>query len=411
MADEPTKKAVIFVDDEPNVLSGLRRMLRPFRKDWNMDFVASGLDALERMATQAYDVIVTDVRMPGMDGTELLTKISQRYPKVVRIVLSGEMGDDTRLRVLELAHQHLSKPCDADLLRHTVERACALHGLLTDPKLEGIISQMGHLPSLPSNYAELLAELRSEQTNFDRITQIISRDVGMSVKVLQIVNSAFIGIRTKVGNLNQAITLLGLKTISSLALSVQAFSQFDVSKVKDFSVDVLMNRSVATGALAKRIAEMLGYRDLADDAFMAGLLQDTGKLVLIERMSKEYAKVMTLGKRDVRLIVPAEYKLLDTSHAEVGAYLLGLWGLPDPILEALAYHHRPNDYLVRDFTPLTASHLADLIAICPEGAPIGPFVNPSSRAYLQDMGLLKELPALQAMAREDADAEKTAKAG
>jgi HD-like signal output (HDOD) protein/ActR/RegA family two-component response regulator len=400
METQQEKKLILFVDDEPNVLSGLRRMLRPFRNDWEMDFVASGQEALDRMAQKSYDVIVSDVRMPKMDGCELFTQVSEKHPKTIRIALSGETGEDAGLRLLELAHQRLSKPCDPEHLRTTVSRACALHGLLSDPQLEALISQMGRLPSLPTLYAELMAELRSPNTNFERVTQIIAKDVAMSAKILQLVNSSFMGLRSKVTSLTQSITLLGLKTIRSLALSVQAFSQFDDRKMKHFSLDAMMNHSVATATYARKVAEMENHRDMADEAFMAGLLHDTGKLVFIERLPEVFDKAIVLSHAKGKPLTEIEHELIGTTHAEVGAYLLGLWGVQDTTLETLAYHHRPGDCLNTSFSPLTAVHIADMIESCPPGMPLSEMLTEGSLGYIEAMGLAHRIPAWEALAEE-----------
>jgi len=352
-------KNVLFVDDEPRVLSGLQRMLRPMRHEWNMTFVNSGREALDKLAAAPFDVIVTDMRMPEMDGAELLHHVSERHPDTIRIVLSGQTDDETAMRVVDLAHQCLAKPCDPERLKHTLQRASALRGVLSDPGLEKLVSKMDHLPSLPSLYGELLKELKSPQSTSQRVAKIVAKDVGMTTKTLHLVNSAFFGLRYNVTSLDQAIALLGMKTVRSLAMTVQVFSQFESIKVADFSVQGIMDHSVATGTYAKQIAAIEGRKEYADEAFMAGLLHDTGRLVLLDRMPEKYAETLTLSKESKIPLVQAEKDVFGATHAEVGSYLLGLWGLPDPTLEALAYHHNPDECLHRQFSPLTAVHAAN----------------------------------------------------
>src|SRR5262249_34954838 len=109
-------KRILFVDDEPQVLEGLQRILYPLPREWKMEFVASGNEALKRLGETEFDVLVTDVRMPEMSGIELLAEVVERYPQVIRMVLSGTVDQDLTLRSAALAHQYLVKPCDAQAL-------------------------------------------------------------------------------------------------------------------------------------------------------------------------------------------------------------------------------------------------------------------------------------------------------
>jgi len=221
----PNKKRVLFVDDEPRILDGLKRMLRHMRDEWEMSFVESGEAALKVLESARFDVVVSDMRMPGMDGAELLTRVMERYPQIVRIVLSGHADKEMILKTVRPAHQYLSKPCDPEKLRSTVARASALRGLLADELLKQLVSQMSTLPSAPSLYNEVMNELRSGEGSVQRVGEIVSKDVGMTAKILQVVNSAFFGVPRHVESPAQAVSLLGLETIKALALSAQVFSQ------------------------------------------------------------------------------------------------------------------------------------------------------------------------------------------
>ena len=236
------KKRIIFVDDEPNLLKGLSRMLRPLREEWEMLFVGSGSDALAALEKDAFDVVVSDMRMPGMDGAQLLAEVAQRYPQIVRIVLSGHMDKEMIYRSVGRAHQYLAKPCDAARLKSTVARACTIRDSLADKFLKELVAGMKSLPSLPSLYIELVEYLQSPEASIQTVGKIIARDVGMTAKILQLVNSAFFGLSRKVGSPSQAVSLLGLDTIRALVLSVQAFSQFDETNLPGFHTESLLSK-------------------------------------------------------------------------------------------------------------------------------------------------------------------------
>ena len=152
---------ILFVDDEPRVLEGQRRMLYSLRNQWDMKFVSSGAEALQCLTESPFGVMVTDVRMPGMNGVELLQEVVKRHPQVIRLVLSGTADIELTLQCVSLSHQYLLKPCDSQTLRATVQRAFCLRVLLHNPALRGLIAQLQSLPSIPAVYGELLDVLRS----------------------------------------------------------------------------------------------------------------------------------------------------------------------------------------------------------------------------------------------------------
>jgi putative nucleotidyltransferase with HDIG domain len=350
----------IFVDDEPNVLGSIRRMLHGLRQEWDMKFVESGCEALDLLTKEPFDVIVSDMRMPQMDGAQLLTEVKKLYPHMVRIILSGHSDRQMILKSVQSAHQFLSKPSDADTLKLTVSRTHALKNLLAEESLKGIVSKVGSLPSLPTLYAEIMNELQSSDPSIQKIGQIISKDLGMATKVLHLVNSAFFGIPRHIENPGQAVSLLGIDTIKALVLTVEVFSKFDQAKIATFDIEKLWDHSIITGELAKQIAKSEEIdKQSIDDAYMAGLLHDIGKLVLVVNFSDKYKKVMQLVTNENITLFEAENQVFMASHAEVGAYLLGLWGFPNSIIEALAFHHNPRRCPMQSFSPLVAVHVAD----------------------------------------------------
>jgi len=355
-------KRVLFVDDDPNILRGLQRMLRPLRREWEMTFVESGQQALEVLRETPMDIIVSDMRMPVMDGAQLLSEVQRRYPHMVRIILSGHSDKEMILRSIGPTHRFLAKPCDAEVLRTTIAKACALRELLNDETLKQLVVGIENLPSLPSIYMEIMEELSSPDASLSRVGQIISKDVAMTAKILQIVNSAFFGLPRRIESVSQAATLLGLDTIKALALSTGAFSQFEGGDLPGFSLDELWRHSLSVGTLAQKIAKAQRQSSkLCDDALMAGLLHDCGKLILAAKLPERYASVRALSKSQGILMLKAEKDTFGTTHAELGAFLLGLWGLQDPVVEALAFHHCPGKYPGRDFTVLTAVHVANVL--------------------------------------------------
>jgi HD-like signal output (HDOD) protein len=274
-----------------------------------------------------------------------LDEVQRHYPQAVRIVLSGEMNPEVILKTVRSTHQHLNKPCDPELLKQTVARAMSLRDILHDETLKQLVSRIDSLPSLPALYLQIMEELQSPGTSFKRVGDIIAKDVGMTAKILQMVNSAFFGLCRHISKPQEAVGYLGLETIKALVLSAHIFSQFNQKKVMGFDLDGLWNHSIATGVFARAIAGAENRLDqIGDEVFLAGILHDLGKLVLAYNLPEQYEKVIDPslppgGSAGWQI----ENEVFGTSHAEVGAYLMGLWGIKDSVVEAIALHHRVDE--------------------------------------------------------------------
>ena len=356
------KKTILFVDDEQRVLDGIRRTLRGMRGSWQMEFASGGAEALELMAHQPVDIIVSDMRMPEMDGASLLLEVMRRHPKTVRLVLSGYSDQEMVLKSVGIAHQYISKPCDAESIHRIVTRTGHLRDFLHSEPLQLLVAEMSSLPSMPSLYTELLEEIRSPLSSTKRIGEIIERDIGMTAKVLQIVNSAFFGLRRQVSSAIEAISLLGQDTVMALALSSAIFSACEVKALGGVSLEAFWADGIRVGALARKLARFESLDSVGQQsAFTAGMLHDVGRLVLASQFPARYDKAMARMREVGSTLLEAEHEEFGASHPEVGAYLLGLWGLPDAIVEAVAYHHRPSGPGDMAFTSLLAVHVANSV--------------------------------------------------
>ncbi|MCL4294668.1 MAG: HDOD domain-containing protein [Anaerolineae bacterium] len=391
----PDKVRILFVDDEPRVLQDLRRTLNSMIEQWEMTFVESGVEALEtlRLAEKPFEVIVTDMRMPGLDGTELLKMVKEQYPQMTRMILSGYGDSEVALRAVGLTHQYLSKPCDKETLISALAQTHALRDLLAADELKTLIAQMGSLPSLPTVQSALMRELHSPNASIKEVGRIIVQDIGMTTQILQLVNSAFFGLRWQISDPTQAVALLGLDTIKALLFSIQIFSQFDQTRLGINWFNSFQEHGFMVGTLARRIAEVeQAAKWLVDYAFIAGLLHDIGKLILAANLPEKYKVVLKRSTEEGDSLSQMEHELFGASHAEVGAYLLGLWGVPDPVVEALAFHHTPLKKLTREFSPLTAVYIAN--ALAREIPPTGEIeqVAGVDAVYLAELGLTERWP-------------------
>jgi putative nucleotidyltransferase with HDIG domain len=397
-ADKPRLR-VLFVGHRRPVLESLRHMLEPPPQGWETWFSSSTQDALDTMARGAADVVVADMGLPGMGGPALLEAVHELYPQVVRVALLE--GGDTKamLRAAGAAQQYIVTPTVADVLRATLARAHALGTLMASPQLRGVAGELESLPAQGDAYRRLIAEIRAPEPSIRRVGEAIASDVGMTAKILQMANSAFFGLPRRVTSPQDAVVLLGLETVKALALATNVFTYFGESKANVISLAAVRNHSTGVASLAKRIAATQGMeRSIADGALIAGLLHDVGKLVLSAKLPSLYSSVLRTADSEHISLVEAEKRLLGSSHAEMGAYLLGLWGFPDSVLQAVAFHHSPQASLTAQPTALTAVHIANIVEH--DTHPANRIATPPGYddGYLVQLGIGEQVPEWVAIA-------------
>lgn len=358
------KKRILFVDDEKCVLDGLKRSLYPMRDQWDMKFVESGAEALAELEHNRYDIIVSDMRMPGIDGSAFLEAVRTSQSDAVRFVLSGQAEQEAIVRAIGPTHQYLTKPCQPQVLKQVIHRACSLRERLANEALRSIIGRLTTIPSPSNILAELSEELLKEEPSLQRIADLAQRDIGVSCKVLQIVNSSFFGMATPVADVKHAVCLLGVSRLRPLFLSAGIFSAIEVPISVRRLCDDTIEKCLSIGDLANGIArlERPGDPKLANESMLAGIAADAGQLILASEYGEPYVEMCLAS--GIGASLPRwrqEVAHYGASHSDVGAYLLGIWGFSDPIVEAVSYHHEPQRCVHREFSPLTAVHAASSI--------------------------------------------------
>ncbi|MCG8449555.1 MAG: response regulator [Pirellulales bacterium] len=394
------KSRILFVDDEPKVLAGLRRMLRRRHAEWDMVFVSSGREALERMAQAPFNVVVSDMKMPEMDGAQLLSEVRKRYPTTVRLILSGYVEGESVLRTVGPAHQFLAKPCDSKTLICTIESAVQLRELLKSEELQTLLASLDTLPTPSVTYTELLEELRSPRSSARSMARIIERDAAMMAETLKLTNSAYFARSSRVTTAMQAVQILGFETLQTLVVKVGIFSRYrgaDGSSSLIETISRVANKIAITAKAVARAEDLEPY--VIEQAFCAGMLSLVGSLVLIDNCRPRYRNAMSLVRTGGFTMAEAERLTFGCTQAEVGAYLLGLWGFNDPIVEAVAYQDCPRSCGYRGgINALTAVHIARALS----GFEAGLATNCTDRLlgldrqYLAELDAVERLPVWQA---------------
>ncbi|MEA2242270.1 MAG: hypothetical protein QOD24_1826 [Solirubrobacteraceae bacterium] len=389
---------IVFVDDDPNVLDGLRDALRPRRDEWRMTFVIGADAALSVLHREPIDVVVSDLQMPGMNGTALLAAIARIQPDAVRIVLSGHTDPKAIGRAVVVAHRILAKPSTIADIAAVIERSCVLLDVTGEARLIHA-ARISELPSAPTIYFELMQQLGSSDVSAAQLAAVLEHDIAMSAKVLQLANSAYFARRQPVSSLRDAVTLLGHNTLRSLVLSAEAYGKFPiVTSIPGFSLEALQNRSLRVGRLAHKLSQ---GNPKADDAFAAGLLLDIGLLVLAAHEPAYLTEVLLAAEREGRPMHEIELDRHGITHAEVGAHLLALWGLPHTIVEAVAHHHRPLRSPIPALDSVAVTHIADAlvadIEACPPDGPIS--LSHIDLEYLQRIDVTERIAEWQRLAK------------
>jgi len=354
------KKHVLFVDDEENVLTGLKRTVRSLRHEIDASFVHSGQQALQFLAENECDVLVTDMRMPGLDGAELLREVASEYPQIIRILLSGQCDLDSFIGSACPAHQLLAKPCEADALKRTIERTIALRSLLNDESIRCIVMQMNTLPSPPTLYLRIEEELQQANSSMQRIGAIIGEDIGMTAKLLQLVNSPFFGFNRNIDSPAQAAALLGSNMVQFIMLHLQTFaiSEPGLERV----MEQISEHCMQVAKLARAITKLEGQSSASClHAYLGGMMHDLGRLIIAVNMPEDFHAITTQVEYSSHPAWKIEQQQIGATHAEIGAYLLALWGLPEHVVEIVRFHHTPGSCTLDDCFALAAVHVADAV--------------------------------------------------
>jgi HD-like signal output (HDOD) protein len=238
-----------------------------------------------------------------------------------------------------------------------------LENWVANNNLRELISRIRTFPTIPSIYFEILAQLNNPNSSTEDIGVTIAKDMAVMTKLLQILNSAYFGLSRKISEPAEAVGILGMDTVKSMVMAIKAMGAYDKVKPVYFSIDRLWRHSTAVARHAHQLTMMeTDDSDAADAAYTAGLMHDVGKIVLASNFESQYRGVQSLANEKRRPLWEVEKEFFGASHAEIGAYLLGLWGIPWNLVEAAAMHHCPGKSQDTAFSPLTAVHVADVMA-------------------------------------------------
>jgi HD-like signal output (HDOD) protein/CheY-like chemotaxis protein len=375
--------------------------MRAMEKDWVVLTAGTAEEAIQKLAEEDVDVVISDLDLgsPSMNGVDLLNYVQEQHPETVRFVLSGESGRDLMVRTVALAHLFLSKPFDSQELRTNLRRALGLRRILGNSAARALVGTSNRLPSPPRVFREVVSLLSAKRSSVEQLARVIETDIALSAQLIRVVSSAYFGLPQRVRSVQGAIAFLGFQTIKTLVLSLAILQDFvPVKKIPGFDLTELSKNGMLTACIAREIA---GKPAIGEDAFAAAMLRDCGRLVLAQRKPVEYTEIVQRAHDEGWPLQQLETEILGVSHAELGAYLLGVWGLPEAVIEAVAHHHLPQNQVATRLDATLAVNLAEKLALDPDVAAEESCSDPAAIdiAHLRDLGLATELPRWREIAR------------
>ncbi len=396
-------KKILFVDDEQEILDGLRNTLRKYRREWEVEFANGAEIALAMLQDRTFNIIVSDMQMPNMDGATLLAKVKKAYPMMARVILSGYSNPDAMAKAFPLAHQVLGKPCDVKLLHSTITRIFAWQEHIQDPQLQAVVGKIDLLPSPSQTYLELRQEMQTPGADLKKIAKIISHDPSLCSRLLKIVQSPFFLGGNPITNIEQATSYLGLDTIRALLINTEAYRLLETMEpTSSFSFCHFQSHSLRVASMAKKMMTIPSHKE---EAFIGGMLHDIGKIILALFYSEAYNRIYNTahssGPPTHRVTHQLEKQMLGFTHADVGACLLGLWNLPLAIVNIVAYHHDPA-LGGPEFGTLGAVHVANALVGAVQTHQPDPYLT-VDLPYLEKIGLQSSLPEWLELARHEVE--------
>lgn len=357
MEDSIEKRKILFVDDEKQILKSLRRVF--FKSDYNCFYADSGEKALKILNEYNINLIISDVRMPEMDGFELLKKVKDDYPEVIRLILSGYSKKEDVVDALgkNLMRTYLQKPWNNSELLNIIRKVFEFEDIIADEKLLEYFNNLESLPTVPEIYIKI-NKMIDENESAEHISKEIEKDQSLSVTILKIANSAFYD--NNIGSVKQAIMYVGLTNLKNIILSNSVFNSTNLDNMKDLWKHALLTNKIA-GFIYKKIL----LKKIPELYSSAGLLHDIGRVVIMDYFENENRNMNILLNNnpvDLKIRIQYENEMIGFDHVKIGGYLLNWWGIPYPIIETAMFHHDPLNDVVINKEIVSVIHLANILS-------------------------------------------------
>ncbi|MDR3563585.1 MAG: HDOD domain-containing protein [Negativicutes bacterium] len=374
---------ILFVDDERAILKSVERLF--YDSEYQVTTASSGHAGLEVLAEDEFDIVVSDNRMPLMDGQQFLRQVKTLYPQTTRIMLSGYVEEKAIFDSIVdgSCNMYLLKPWKGEELRGKLKRIMESRKVFSRKGIIAIANQLDNLSVAPKLHKNLNT-LIENGVDIESVAAFIETDPMVAVAILRIVNSAFEHIET--GSLIKAVTYLGLNTTKTIALSCKLFDSTDKTTLP-FDTEMLAAHAQRSNAILTRIYSDLLEKELPADFQTAGLLSNLGLLLYLHYFPEKYEQVIIDQDNGLKkTLFQHEKAVLGVTHQEIGGYLMHWWGLPYPIVESALFHHEPLQDSIINQELVAAVHVANYLA----WQPLNPDLAELETGVFQVLGIAQE---------------------
>jgi len=355
-------KSILFVDDEPQVLHALKR---DFRKSaFKTFFAQSGPEGLEIIERENIDLVVADMKMPGMDGYEFLQNVKLKYPHIICVILSGYTERDTVYKSLidGTAQAYLSKPWDKNSLENYINQLFEVKSALQDRNLLNIVNSVSHLPTIEERYQKILNLIKKGES-LSKISEVIEEDPALTADVLKLANSAFYGQRVPISSVNRAVVFLGTNIIKDIVLSLGIINSFKNIGKNKIEINKFWEHANLCNKIITFLYVELFQKRLPDEFSTVGLLHDIGRLFELIYFPDKFSQILEKLESNPEIgWLEAEIEVIGVPHTLLGGYLLNWWNFPYPIIEIAFFHHEPLKEGVINKEIAALTHIADFYA-------------------------------------------------
>ena len=380
-------KRILFFSGNPVEREVIQAELCASEEGWEKCMSSTFDEAVAALQTGSFDAVVA-AHHADKSSAKLLNWAAEHHPKVARLIIADHREREDVLRAVLATHQFLPRPVVPAVLAGTIESALLLGGSLPNEVLLTLAASIKVFPPMPSLYFKVMGELNSPDYSAQTVADILSKDLAMTTRLLQVINSGLYGLPRRITDLTEVVNLLGQEVVNSLVIGIHVFLQHDHIKPLYFSISQIWQHSTAVATGARLITQMeTGSAERAAEAYTAGLLHDIGKLVLANNFEAQYNAAQKAARELHQPLWEAEVKEFGVSHAEMGAFILGRWGMPMALLEATAWHHHPSRSASQEFSALTAVHIANALEHDLHGSKHSGDPSQLDRFYIEALGL------------------------
>lgn len=359
------KTSILFVTTDEKLIGELIRNIVPIQDEYSIFFADNGERCLQILANNKIDFVFSSANIIMPTGANILNEIKRLFPEVIRFALVPNLDNQTVAQISQYVHQLVPPPYTKETIIERIERTLHIQKILNNEKVVNLVKNTTTLPSLPEIYIQIEQETAKPDFSLIKIANLISKDPNLTAKILQIVNSAYFGLQKEITNINFALSYLGVNVIKSLIFYIHLFSHFKITSENRKYLEKFWQHSLVVASNSYHLAnKYLREKYEIDSSYTAGVLHDVGKFILLNTYTYPQ-NIILLAEQKAIDNLEAELEIYECTHAEIGAYLLGLWGFPLHIVEAVAYHHQPSLLNKSKLNLATIIHLADFLYYVP----------------------------------------------